>query len=98
MLKKLSPRQRMVAGFAALVALVVAVLGNSLYSLAHNKSEIRRLRAREALLEKEYEHLSQELTKLREQDALLLERIARTQYNMIKKGETQFRFAENDKH
>lgn len=98
MLKKLSPRQKMIAGFAALVLLVLAVLGNSLYSLTHNKTEMRHLRARAAFLEKEYERLSEELDKLRAQDPATMERIARTQYNMIKKGETQFRFADNDKY
>ena len=98
MLKNLSPRQKMVAGFAAVVLLVLAVLGNSLYSLGHNKAEIRRLRAREIRLDQEYERLLEERSKLREQDPALLERIARTQYNMIKKGETQIRFAEDDKH
>jgi len=96
MWKKLSARQKMFFWVAALVLLVVAVLGNSLYSLGHNKAEIHRLQVREVRLEKDYERLKEELAKLKEQDPATLERIARTQYNMIKKGETEFRFATDD--
>ena len=98
MLKHLSARHKMIIGAVVLVVLVLAVLGNSLYSLAHNKSETYRLRARAARLDKEYEELFVRLEKLREQDPALMEHIARTQYHMTKKGETEFRFTGYDKH
>ena len=98
MFKNLSPRMKMVWASVAIVLVVLAVLGKSFYSLAHNKKETYRLQARESFLDKDYERLETELSKLREQEPATMERIARTQYNMVKKDEIQFRFAENDTH
>ena len=92
MFKKLSPRMKMIWISVAIVSVVVLVLGKSFYSLAHNKKEIYRLRAREAFLEEDYKRLEAELAKLREQDPATMEHIARTQYDMAKKNEMQFRF------
>ena len=98
MFSKLSARQKMIGSVVFLAVLVVAVLGKSFYSLAHNKAEMRRLHVREARLEKEYADLSAELEKLRAKDPAVMERVARTQYDMVKKGEIQFRFSDYDQH
>jgi cell division protein FtsB len=98
MFKNLSPRMKMIWASVAIVLVVLAVLGKSFYSLAHNKQETYRLQARESFLDQDYERLETELSNLREQDPATMERIARTQYNMVKKDEIQFRFAENDTH
>ena len=92
MLKNLSSRRKMIIGLVASIGLLLLVLGNSFYSLAHNKAEMYRLRSREAQLDREYTQLEEKRAKLRAQDRQLMEHIARTQYHMLKKGETEFRF------
>lgn len=76
----------------ALAVVVVLVLGGSFVSLAHNKMEMRKLIRQSAQLDKEHETLREQLKHLEKQDPAYIEKIARTQYNMVKPGEIEFRF------
>ena len=98
MVKNLTFRQKVWIGAAVLAVLVAGILWESLYSLVHNKAEMHRLKAREVFLDKQYEQLSKEYELLKAKDPATMERIARTQYHMLKKGETEFRFADYDAH
>lgn len=76
---------------AGLIAVVVFFLGSSFISLVHNKLEMRKLTRQSALLDKQHQELLHKLDLLKKQDTAYLEELARTQYNMVKPGEIQFR-------
>lgn len=92
MLKKLTPKQKLFAMLVAFVILATLVLGKSIHRLVHNKWEKRTLQKRQVQLDKQYEQLQQLLQKLEQKDPVYLEHLARTQYNMVKPGEVEFRF------
>lgn len=73
-------------------AVVIFFLGSSFLSLVHNKLEMRKLTKQSAELDAQYEELTAKMNRLKKQDLAYIEEIARTQYNMVKPGEIQFRF------
>ena len=76
----------------ALVVVVIFFLGSSIVSLVHNKLELRKLTRQSVQLDKEHEQLTATMELLEKEDAAYLEKIARTQYNMIGADEVEFRF------
>ena len=80
---------------AGLIAVVVFFLGSSFLSLVHNKLEMRKLAKQSAALNQQHQELLRKLELLKKQDTAYLEEIARTQYNMVKPGEIQFRIPQN---
>ena len=76
----------------ALIAVAVLFLGGSLVSLVHNKIEMRRLNRYNTQLDEEYKDLLQTKQQLEKEDPVLLEKLARTQYNLAKPNEIEFRF------
>ena len=96
MLDKLTPKQKMLLSAVAIILLCVFVLGSSIVSLLHNKLEMRRLAQRQRTLEKQYEVLQVRLQELQQQDPQVLETLARSEYHMVKPGEIEFRFANDD--
>ncbi len=80
---------------AGLIAVVVFFLGSSFLSLVHNKLEMRKLAKQSAALDQQHQELLRKLELLKKQDTAYLEEIARTQYNMVKPGEIQFRIPQN---
>lgn len=79
----------------ALLAAGVLLLGGNLISLVHNQIEMRRLQRQTILLDREYETFLQTKKRLEEEDPVLLEQLARTQYNLAKPNEVEFRFDPN---
>ncbi|MCQ2410013.1 MAG: septum formation initiator family protein [Elusimicrobiaceae bacterium] len=77
---------------AAFVAVGLLLLGGNLISLVHNKIETHKLTRQNELLDKEYEELLHTQEQLEQQDPALLEKIARTKYNLAKPGEIEIRF------
>lgn len=78
--------------FLGIATVVVIVLGKSFLSLVHNKLEVRKLTRQSAELDQQHQELSNKMERLEKQDLTYIEEIARTQYNMVKPGEIQFRF------
>ncbi len=77
-----------------LVAVVIFFLGSSFLSLVHNKLEMRKLTKQSALLDVQHQELTKKMELLKKQDLDYVEELARTQYNMVKPGEIQFRLTE----
>lgn len=75
-----------------LLAVAVLLLGGNLISLVHNKLEMRRLQQQNIRLDREYQTLLQTKQALQKEDPALLEKLARTQYNLAKPDEIEFRF------
>lgn len=75
-----------------LTAVVLLFLGGSFLSLAHNKLEKLKLSKRSVKLDQEYKQLSQLKEQLEAEDLKLIEKIARTEYHLVKPGEVEFRF------
>ena len=76
---------------AGLIAVVVIFLGSSIISLVHNKREMHKLERQSAALDGQHQELLRKLDLLQKQNLNYLEEVARTQYNMVKPGEIQFR-------
>lgn len=95
-IKKWPLRQRIL--FFSAVVLIVFVLPvlSSVLSLWHNKSELRRLTRKRDQLDARYEQLLAEKERLEKQDPAYMEMLARTQYNMVKPGEIEYRFDTHD--
>lgn len=95
-IKKWPLRQRIL--FFSAVVLVVFILPilSSVLSLWHNKSELRRLTRKREQLDAKYAQLLTEKERLENQDPAYMEMLARTQYNMVKPGEIEYRFSTND--
>ncbi len=98
MFKKLSAKQKVLFTFVAAVALVGLLLGGSIFNLIHNKLELRRLTKRREYLDTQYQQLLAEKKLLQEQDPAYMELLARTRFHMVKPGEIEFRFSNDDKH
>lgn len=75
-----------------LAAVVVFFLGSSFLSLVHNKLEMRKLAKQSVQLDQQHQELLHKMDRLKKQDLTYIEEIARSQYNMVKPGEIQFRF------
>lgn len=76
----------------ALTTVVVLCFGGSFLSLVHNKVEKTKLTKQSKQLDQDYERLTQLKEKLEQEDPELIEQIARTEYNLVKPGEVEFRF------
>lgn len=76
----------------SVAAVVILFLGGSFINLVHNKLELRKLTRQNAQLDAEHEKLLAQKKLLEKEDKKYLEHIARTQYHLIKPGETEFRF------
>lgn len=75
-----------------LLGVVMLWIGGSLMSLVHNKMEKNKLQQQSKMLDQEHQELLHTKALLEAQDETLLEQIARTQYDLAKPGEIQFRF------
>lgn len=75
-----------------LAAVVTFFLGSSFLSLVHNKLEMRKLARQRVQLDNQHEELLAKMKLLGKQDPAYIEELARTQYNMVKPGEIEFRF------
>ncbi len=96
MTKKFSAKQKIaVIGVLGILLVVVPAFG-SIYNLVHNKLEVRRLTKKRDFLDKQYEELLAEKTRLEEQDPVYMELLARMRYHMVKPGEIEFRFNTDD--
>ncbi|MBO7191715.1 MAG: septum formation initiator family protein [Elusimicrobiaceae bacterium] len=84
-------RRPLLAGIA-LLAVGGLWIGGSLLNLVHNKLEKKRLMHHKVALEQEYIDLQHTLELLKKQDPVLLEKIARTEYDLAKPNEIEFRF------
>ena len=76
----------------ALLAVVFSWIGGSIINLVHNKMEKTKLLRQLVVLDQEYQELLHTQKLLEEQDPVLLEKIARTEYNLAKPDEIEFRF------
>lgn len=95
--KKWTVRQRLLLISAIVLLVFILPVFGSILSLWHNKSELRRLTKRRDQLDARYEQLLAEKKRLETQDPAYMEQLARTQYNMVKPGEIEYRFT-NDEH
>ena len=77
-----------------LLAVVALFLGGNLISLAHNHVEKRKLVRQNTQLDAQYQKLLHTKQRLEEDDPALLEEIARTQYDLAKPNEVEFRFSD----
>ncbi len=77
-----------------LLLVIIGWLGNSISNLVHNKLEAQKLARQRLELDQEYEQLVQKKALLEAQDPALIEQIARTEYDLAKPGEIEFRFTE----
>lgn len=84
-------RKPLLAGLT-LLAVGCLWIGGSLLNLVHNKLEKKKLLHRRIVLEQEYVDLQHTLGLLKNQDPILLEKIARTEYDLAKPNEVEFRF------
>ena len=81
----------------SMAAIVVLFLGGSFLSLVHNKKEKYKLTQTIKQLDKDYVRLKELKEKLENEDPELFEQIARTEYNLVKPGEAEFRFTQKQK-
>ena len=75
-----------------MLAIMMIWIGGSLVSLVHNKTEKHKLARQNEVLDQEYQQLLHTKELLEKQDDALLEKIARTEYNLAKPDEIEFRF------
>jgi len=85
-------KHRLLFVFGGIVLVLAIFFGQSILNLGHNKKEKYSLKKQSAQLDSEYAQLTDTLEKLKQQDPALLEQIARTQYNLAKPNEIEFRF------
>ena len=78
------------------LGVLVFPVGNSLFNLWHNKSELRRLSRKRDKLDVQYEQLLAEKQLLENRDPAYMEQLARLRYHMAKPGEIEYRFASHD--
>lgn len=95
-MQKLSAKQKLLIVTAVAIAAFCIFLGSSIFSLVHNKLELRRLTKKSAQLDVQYQKLLTEKKLLEEKNPKYMETLARTRYNMVKPGEIEFRFTNND--
>ena len=98
MLKKLSAKQKLLLFAALTIAVASLLLGGSILNLVHNKWELHRLTKKSRVLDTRYQELLEEKKLLEEQDPKYMEMLARTRYDMVKPGELEFRFKNEDSH
>ena len=98
MLKKWTAKQKFLLFFAVAITAAIFLLGGSILNLAHNKLELRRLAKKQACLDEQYQKLLAEKKLLEEKNPHYMETLARTRYHMVKPGEIEFRFRNNDSH
>ena len=55
---------------------------------------MRKLAKQSIELDEQHQELLRKMERLQKQDLTYIEEIARTQYNMVKPGEIQFRFSD----
>lgn len=96
MFKKLTAKQKFFGTILIIIVVATVVLGKSVHRLVHNKWEMRSLQKKQVQLDAQYEELQQLLKQLEDKDPVYLEHLARTQYNMVKPGEVEFRFEHDD--
>ena len=77
-----------------LLAVVALWLGSSIVSLVHNKRETSRLMRKSTALDTEHTQLLHTKELLDAQDPALVEKIARTEYDLAKPNEIEFRFTD----
>ena len=94
--RKWTVHQRILFTGAVLLVVFVLPIFSSILSLWHNKAELRRLTRKRDQLDARYEQLLAEKKRLEEQDPAYMEKLARTQYHMIKPGEIEYRFSPHD--
>lgn len=94
--KKLSPRQKLLLWGSLWALLAVLWLGGGLFNLAHNKLEIYRLTKKRDHLDVQYQELLDTKKRLEDKDPQYVEELARLRYNLVKPGETEFRFTPHD--
>lgn len=82
--------------FIGLCLLVIVIwwLGNSISNLIYNKIEAQKLARKRIELDQEYKQLVQKKALLEAQDPATIEAIARTEYDLAKPDEVEFRFTE----
>lgn len=85
-------KHRVLIVLGVMVLVLGLFLGQSILNLGHNKKEKYLLKKQTARLDTEYEQLADTLEKLKQHDPALLEQIARTQYDLAKPNEIEFRF------
>lgn len=95
-MQKLSAKQKLLILTAVATAAFCIFLGGSIFSLVHNKLELRRLTKKSAQLDVQYQKILEEKKLLEQQDPKYMETLARTRYNMVKPGEIEFRFTTDD--
>ena len=95
-IKKWPLRQRILLISAIVLLVFVLPIFGSILSLWHNKSELRRLTRKREQLDAKYEQLLAEKKRLESQEPAYMEMLARTQYNMVKPGEIEYRFNTHD--
>ena len=78
-----------------LLAAATLLLGGNLINLVHNRIEKHKLIRQNAQLDAQYQTLLQTKQRLEADDPALLEQIARTQYDLAKPNEIEFRFSDN---
>jgi len=79
--------------YLILAATAVALLSNrSFRNMVSNYSELRRLKAQEAMLDEERANLNAEKARLLNVSDDYVERLARKDLNLVRKGEMEFRF------
>ncbi len=78
-----------------LLLIVSLWLGSSIVNLVHNKIESKRLARQTIELDREHEALLLKKERLEKKDPALIEEIARTEYDLAKPGEIEFRFEAN---
>ncbi|MBP5403803.1 MAG: septum formation initiator family protein [Elusimicrobiaceae bacterium] len=98
MLKKLSAKQKALLISILIIAVGSLLLGGSILNLVHNKWEVHRLTKKSRQLDVRYQQLLEEKKLLEDQNPKHMEMLARTRYDMVKPGELEFRFKNEDSH
>ena len=91
-----SAKQKVLVWGGAGVVLAGLLLGGSLFNWLHNQLELRRLTKQRNRLDAQYEELLATKQLLLDKDPLYMETLARVQYHMVKPGEIEYRFTNDD--
>ncbi len=86
-------RNRRIAIFVVIIALLAAMVGVSLYHIMTLRAEQAKLKAENKTLTEEKKDLEKELKKVN--DPEYIEKLARERLHMIKKGETLYVFPDD---
>lgn len=77
-----------------IIAIIMAgflLFNGNFFSLMHNAFTLKKLNAKAAALDEEYQELNEEYQKILAGDDSYLQKTARTKYHMVKPGEIEFR-------